>query len=75
MLYKTKARRARNSRPAQLCYLCPMKLFDIILLSLAVVFVIISINEIMNRGFLQSYWLIMITMVLFFYYNYRKSKK
>ena len=52
-----------------------MKLFDIILLSLAVVFVIISINEIMNRGFLQSYWLIMITMVLFFYYNYRKSKK
>jgi len=52
-----------------------MKLFDVILLSLAVVFVIIAIHQTMVVGFGQSYWAVMLALLLFFVYNYRKRRE
>ncbi|MFO7257065.1 MAG: hypothetical protein DIU61_005180 [Bacteroidota bacterium] len=51
-----------------------MKLFDVILLSLAVVFVVIAVHQSMVVGFSHSYWAVMVAMLLFFVYNYRKRK-
>jgi hypothetical protein len=51
-----------------------MKLFDIILLSLAAFFVIVGIYEIMVVGIGQAYWLVMMALLLFFYYTLRKKK-
>jgi hypothetical protein len=52
-----------------------MKLFDIILLSLAVVFIIIGIYEVMAYGAGKAYWAIMLAVLFFFYYTYRKRQK
>jgi hypothetical protein len=52
-----------------------MKLLDIALLSLAVVFLIIGIDQIMKIGFGQAYWAIMLALVFFFAYSLRKRKK
>jgi predicted membrane protein len=51
-----------------------MKLFDVILLSLAVVFVVIAIHQTMVSGFGQSYWSVMVALLLFFVYTYRKRR-
>ncbi len=51
-----------------------MKLFDIILLSLAAFFVIVGIYEIMAVGIGHAYWLVMMALLLFFYYTLRKKK-
>ncbi len=51
-----------------------MKLIDTILLSLAVVFLIIGIYEIMTLGIGHAYWSVMLSMILFFYYTMRKKK-
>ncbi|HLT81211.1 MAG TPA: hypothetical protein VKZ86_09270 [Cyclobacteriaceae bacterium] len=51
-----------------------MKLVDVIILSLAVVFVIIAIHQMMVSGFGQSYWAVMLALLLFFVYNYRKRR-
>lgn len=51
-----------------------MKLLDIILLSLAVVFLIIGIYEIMALGPTQGYWAVMLAMVFLFGYYTRKNK-
>jgi len=52
-----------------------MKLPDIILLSLAVGFLIIGIHQIMVVGFAQAYWVIMLSLVLFFVLNFRRNKQ
>ena len=52
-----------------------MKLIDIVLLSLAAGFAIIAIYEAMNFGFGEAYWAVMLSLGLFFFYNYRKKKK
>jgi len=52
-----------------------MKLPDIILLSLAVVFLIIGIDQIVTLGFGKGYWAIMLALVFFFVYNLRRRKK
>lgn len=52
-----------------------MKLFDMILLSLAVAFLIIAIHQIMTVGVGQGYWALMITLILFFVLNLRKRKR
>ncbi len=52
-----------------------MKLADVIILSLAVVFIIIGIYEVMAYGAGQAYWAIMLAVLLFFYYSYRKRQK
>jgi hypothetical protein len=49
------------------------KLFDIILISLSVVFVIIGMYEIMAIGPSSGYWAVMLAMVCFFYYYIRKG--
>lgn len=52
-----------------------MKLVDILILSLAVVFLIIGIHQIIVLGFQNAYWAIMLTLILFFVVTLRKSKK
>jgi hypothetical protein len=52
-----------------------MKLSDIIILSLAVVFLVIGIDQIITIGFTNAYWAIMLSLVLFFVYNLRKRKQ
>jgi len=51
-----------------------MKLIDILILSLAAFFVIIAIYETMTVGIGQAYWLVMMAVMLFFIYTYRKNK-
>jgi hypothetical protein len=51
-----------------------MKLVDMLLLSLAAVFVIIGIYEVMTLGFGHAYWAIMLSFGFFFIYTYRKKK-
>jgi len=51
-----------------------MKLTDIIILSLAVVFTIIGIHQTMTIGFGKAYWAVMLALVLFFIFNLRKRK-
>lgn len=50
-----------------------MKLFDIILLSLAAAFLLIGIYEIIKFGVGQGYWSVMISVAFFFFYTYRKK--
>jgi predicted membrane protein len=50
-----------------------MKLVDVILLSLAAVFVIIGIYEVMQYGFGHAYWAISLSFAFFFIYTYRKK--
>lgn len=52
-----------------------MKLVDIILLSLAVVFLIIGIDQTIVLGFSKAYWAIMLALIFFFVYNLRKRKQ
>ena len=52
-----------------------MNLVDVLLLSLAAVFIIIGIYEVMAFGFGQAYWAIMLSVISFFIYSYRKRRK
>lgn len=52
-----------------------MKLPDIILLALAVVFLIIGIDQVITIGFGKAYWAIMLALIFFFVYNLRRRKK
>jgi predicted benzoate:H+ symporter BenE len=52
-----------------------MKLPDIILLSLAVVFLIVGIDQIITLGLGNAYWAMMLALVFFFVYNLRRRKK
>ena len=51
-----------------------MKLPDIILLSLAVVFIVIGAYEVMTVDIGHTYWSIMLSLLLFFIYTMRKKK-
>ena len=51
-----------------------MNLVDVLLLSLATVFIIIGIHQTMLVGFGNAYWALMLALILFFVYNYRKRK-
>jgi hypothetical protein len=51
-----------------------MNLVNAILLSLAAGFIIIGIYETMVAGFGKAYWAIMVSVVLFFVYTYRKKR-
>ncbi|MDH4092179.1 MAG: hypothetical protein OEV74_10825 [Cyclobacteriaceae bacterium] len=51
-----------------------MKLFDIIVLSLAVALLIIGIHQTMTLGFGNAYWAIMLSLILYFVYILRKKK-
>ena len=52
-----------------------MNLVDVLLLSLAAVFIIIGIYEIMAFGLGQAYWAIMLSVIAFFIFSYRKRRK
>ncbi len=60
-----------------------MKLIDTILLSLSVAFLIIGVHQLIvitnNQSFadglMQSYWLFMLTLVLFLYYRIRRNRQ
>jgi hypothetical protein len=52
-----------------------MKLAEIIILSLAVVFLIIGIDQTIVLGFGSGYWAIMFSLILFFVFNLRRQKK
>lgn len=71
-LHPLRKGRFHRSEPINLAE--AMKLIDVLILSLAVVFVIISIHQSMVAGFKESYWAVMIALLLFFVYNYRKRK-
>ncbi|CAN5391932.1 hypothetical protein BH09BAC3_BH09BAC3_27080 [soil metagenome] len=49
-----------------------MKLLDTIIISLSVVFIIISAYEVMTVGLTEAYTWLMITMLLMFWFTYRK---
>jgi hypothetical protein len=51
-----------------------MILVDVLLLSLAVVFIIVGIYEVMTVGIGHAYWAIMLSVILFFLYIYRKKR-
>ena len=51
-----------------------MKLIDTLILSAAAGFTIIAIHQTMVNGFGSAYWAVMIALLLFFAYNYRKRK-
>lgn len=51
-----------------------MKLLDTLLFSLAVVFLIIGIYEIMALGVGRAYWAVMLSIILFFVFTLRKKK-
>jgi hypothetical protein len=52
-----------------------MKLMDVVLLSLSVVFLVIGIDQIITIGLGSAYWAIMLSLVLFFVFTLRKRKK
>lgn len=49
-----------------------MKLIDAILLSCSVAFFIMGLHQIMNVGFANGYWAVMLSTVLFFFLVYRR---
>ncbi len=52
-----------------------MKLVDILILSLAVVFSIIGIHLTMTVGVSNAYWAIMLSTALYFLFVLRRKKK
>ncbi len=50
-------------------------LLSIILLFFSGGILIIGINETINNGFENSYWIFMVSIALFLYYMVRKNKK
>jgi hypothetical protein len=51
-----------------------MKLVDVLVLSMAVVFSIIGIHQTMVLGIDKAYWALMLALILYFVYNLRKRK-
>ena len=51
-----------------------MKLPDILILSAAVVFLIIGIDQVMKVGFANGYWAMMLALIFFFVFNLRRGK-
>ncbi len=50
-------------------------LTNILLLFFSGGLIIIGVNETINAGFENSYWIFMISIALFLYYQIRKNKK
>lgn len=49
-----------------------MSLLSVVLLSLSAVFLVIGLYESFTVGINQAYWSIMLSVVFFFIYTYRK---
>lgn len=50
-------------------------LLNVILLFFSGGIMLIGVNETINNGFEESYWIFMVSIALFLYYQVRKSKK
>ena len=50
-------------------------LVNILLLFFSAGIMVIGVNETINNGFEESYWIFMISIGLFLYYQIRKNKK
>jgi hypothetical protein len=56
-------------------YFCgSMKLPDVLILSIAVVFAIIGIHQTVVLGIDKAYWALMLALILYFVYNLRTKK-
>ncbi len=52
-----------------------MKIFNTVILSLAIGFLIIGIHQSLTVGFEASYWIFMISLSLILWFKIRKNKK
>ena len=52
-----------------------MKLADVLLLGLTIMFLIIGIDQTLILGFNHAYWAFMLALVAFFTLTYRKSRR
>ena len=52
-----------------------MKLADTLLLAASAAFLFISIYEIVTKGISFAYWSIMLSVIFFFWFTYRKYQK
>ena len=52
-----------------------MKLVDVLLLGLTIMFLIIGLDQAIVLGFNHGYWAFMIALVTFFLFGYRKAGK
>lgn len=50
-----------------------MKLLDAIILSLAAGFFIIGVHQTITVGLMYSYWLLMLSLLLLYFFQYRKK--
>jgi len=66
--------KSENEHQQFAIFVCVMKLVDVIILSLAVVFIIVGIHQIMTIGFGKAYWAIMLALIFFFIFNLRKKR-
>lgn len=51
-----------------------MKLSDLFILSLSIVFLIVGIDQFIVLGLAHAYWAMMLSLVLFFVFNFRRRK-
>ena len=51
-----------------------MKLPDVLILSIAVVFAIVGIHQTVVLGIDKAYWALMLALILYFVYNLRTKK-
>jgi len=51
-----------------------MKLFDVLVLSVAIAFVIIGVHQTLSVGFEKAYWAFMLVLILIFVYTLRKKQ-
>jgi hypothetical protein len=65
----------KSKQPKREFSLKHLKLTDIILLSLSIVFIIVGIDQIVTIGFTSGYWSMMLALIFFFVYNLRRRKR
>jgi len=51
-----------------------MKLWPVLIFSLAVVLFIIGLHQLITVGLAASYWIFMLCLIMLFLYQYQKSK-
>ena len=65
-----------QSQPVKKSYFCnPMKLFDTLLVTLGVVFLVVGIYEAVSAGIAQAYGPLMLALLIIFWFTYRKISK
>ncbi|MDJ1503794.1 hypothetical protein [Xanthocytophaga agilis] len=52
-----------------------MKLIDVLLLYPAFALLLIGLHQILLRGFAQSYWILMLALILLYGYQWRRTKQ